>query len=196
MTYLDDDPVVVQLRASLDRAAAAAPESLDRPFRAPAPAPAPAPRRLRGRRILVGAIALAALVPIAFFVVLGENRSMTLTTTTPQAIASAGLATWPGDPDSGYARLQARNEGVLALINGCVVLDTGSVDGPLTLVLPAEATTFDGTAITIRGQSFPLGTTVWTGGGASGDIPSTWSVPTTCARGNNKWWATGGLVAK
>jgi hypothetical protein len=106
------------------------------------------------------------------------------------------LATWPGDPNSGYARLQARNEGVLGLVNGCVVLQNGLTDDAMTLVLPAAVTTFDGTAVTIRGKSLPLGTTVWMGGGAYGDMPSNWSVPTTCPRGEDKWWATGDLEVK
>lgn len=102
------------------------------------------------------------------------------------------LATWPGDPNSGYARLQARNEGVLDLVDGCVVLKNGLNDDAMTLVLPAAVTTFDGTAVTIRGKSLPLGTKVWMGGGsASGDMPSAWSVPAACPHG--QWWATGDL---
>lgn len=109
--------------------------------------------------------------------------------------ADPRLATWQGDPNSGYARLMARNEGVLAVVNGCVVLDNGSNGDPTTIVFPAEVTTFDGTAVTIRGKSFPLGTTVEMGGGTYGDMPSTWSVPATCPGGKAKWWATGDLKA-
>lgn len=109
--------------------------------------------------------------------------------------ADPGLATYPSDPDPGYGRLMARNEGVLALVNGCVVLVNGSPAEPTTLVFPAEVTTFNGTAVTIRGKSFPLGTRVEMGGGTYGDMPSSWSVPATCPRGEDKWWATGDLKA-
>jgi hypothetical protein len=76
MTPTDDDPVVAQLRASLDRAASAAPDALDGPFREAAPTR----RRRRVARILAGAIAVAALIPIALVVVRGENANTTVTT--------------------------------------------------------------------------------------------------------------------
>ena len=93
-------------------------------------------------------------------------------------------------------RLQAHNEGGGALVSGCVVLDIGSNVEPVTLVLPAGATTFDGSTVTIRGKSFPLGTKVEMGGGTYGDMPSAWSVAAACPHGHDKWWATGDLQAE
>jgi len=87
MTHLDDDPVVAQLRASLDKAASTAPEALDHPFRIPAPAATRA--RARAVRILAGAIAVAALVPIALVVVRAQNATTTVAASGQQAITPA-----------------------------------------------------------------------------------------------------------
>ena len=104
------------------------------------------------------------------------------------------LATWPGDPDDGPARLMAANAGVLDLVDGCVVLRNGSA--PTTLVLPAAVSAFDGAAVTIRGRSYPLGTPVLMGGGSYASdmqsrMRSIWSVPKSCPA--TEWWATGDL---
>jgi hypothetical protein len=104
------------------------------------------------------------------------------------------LATWPGDPDDGPARLMAANAGVLDLVDGCVVLRNGSA--PTTLLLPAAVSAFDGSAVTIRGRSYPLGTPVLMGGGSydadvQARVRTIWSVPKSCPA--TEWWATGDL---
>lgn len=104
------------------------------------------------------------------------------------------LATWPGDPNDGPARLMAAYSGVLDLVDGCVVLRSGSA--LTTLVVPSAVSSFDGSVVTIRGRSLPLGTPVLMGGGGydlelQSRMRSIWSVPTSCPVGG--WFATGDL---
>jgi hypothetical protein len=62
-------------------------------------------------------------------------------------------------PGGGYAGMAALFEGLLTETNGCLGLDGAPY------IFPSDATTWDGTTLTVNSHSFAVGDTVTVGGG-------------------------------
>jgi hypothetical protein len=158
MTHLDDDHLADRLRQTFAQAANVAPRTLRQRTGTPATR---RPRRSTAR-ILIAAVVAAVIIPATFLTVRATQ-------------GESPMATFPFE---GGVFLQARADGVLQVVDGCLVI-TGT-DRQLVL-FPTPATSWHGDHIEYRGASFRIGDRVSLGGGSIG-LPPDAVIPTACAR--------------
>jgi len=173
MTQLDDDHLADRLRQTFAQAADVAPRTL----RQRTGTPATRRTRRSAARVLIAALVAAVIIPATF---------LTLRATQDQpASGESPMATYPRTSGiSPNISPQAGMDGVLQVVDGCLVITSGD-DGPTTLghfvLFPTPDTSWHSDHIEYRGASFRVGDRVSLGGGQSPTLPAGAIVPSSCA---------------
>ena len=174
MTHLDDDHLADRLRRTFAQAADVAPRTLQQRTGTPA---TPRPRRSTAR-VLIAALVAAVIIPATFLTVRATQDQ--------PASGESPMATYPrtSGPLPNMS-LQAGMDGVLQVVDGCLVI-TGGGDGATTLdyfvVFPTPDTSWHSDHIEYRGASFRIGERIILGGGHTGPgLPPDAVVPSSCA---------------
>lgn len=171
MTQLDDDHLADRLRQTFAHAAEVAPRTL----RQRTGTPSTRRTRKSAARALIAALIAAVIIPAAFLTVRATHDQ--------PASGESPMATYPRTSGpSPNMSFQAGMDGVLQVVDGCLVITSGG-KGPTTppdfVVFPTPDTTWHSDHIEYRGASFRVGDRVILGGGSVG-LPPGAVVPSSC----------------
>ncbi len=170
MTQLDDDHVADRLRQTFAQAADVAPRTL----RQRTGTPATRRTRWSAARVLIAALVAAVIIPVTFLTVRATHDQ--------PASGESPMATYPQTSD---LSLQVGMDGVLEVVDGCLVItsgDGGATFPPQFVLFPTPDTSWHSDHIEYRGASFRVGDRIRLGGGPWGPgLPPNAVVPSSCA---------------